>query len=214
MIHLPGFTVLQRCNKCRNLVVNKLSTFYTVVIHKVFSSTQHARTSELILYIATKLCSKPNYGSTLLNKALYFIDNIQYLKTGKPISDFTYVAQEFGPTPEPSQFLQVKQQLLDGGHAEMQEIEYYGRIQKRLLAKRDANLKDFSGEEIELVDNIISTIEDWDATHASEITHKYPAWQAASDREKLPFYTFLITKKAPSEEDIAWAKGELSRVLR
>lgn len=173
----------------------------------------YQKTRELILYVAGKLCVKPNYGSTILNKALYFIDNVHYLRTGQPISEFHYEAHNFGPTPSPTQFLYIKQILIDSGDAEVQEIEYFGRVQKRLMAKRKANLNDFSGEEIEVIDSILATIEDWKATQASDLTHLYPAWQAAKNRELMPFYTFLISCKQPSEEEISWAKLELERVL-
>jgi hypothetical protein len=182
-------------------------------LFKLVSDAQrYVKTKELILYIANKLDSKDNYGGTLLNKALYFIDNVNYLRTGSPISDFTYVKQEFGPTPEPSQWLAIKQMLLESGEAIVKEQNYFGRVQKRLIATRDADISHFSSEEIDLINEIISSIGDWTAVQASDYSHQYPAWLAAEDRERLPFYTFLLSAKPPSDKDIEWAKAELKRV--
>jgi hypothetical protein len=172
-------------------------------------SKRYIKTKELILYIATRLESKDNYGGTLLNKALYFVDNVNYLRTGKAISDFTYVKQEFGPTPDPGKWVSVRRELLDSGDAFVKEQDYFGRIQKRLIARRDADLSHFTSEEIDLINQIILNIGDWSASQVSDYSHKYLAWIAARDKEALPFYTFLLSSKAPSEQDIEWAKSEL-----
>lgn len=178
----------------------------------VRSSKQYLKTKELILYVASKLDSKDNFGGTLLNKALYFIDNVNYLRTGKPISEFTYVKQEFGPTPEPSQWLSIRQSLLDSGAAILKEQNYFGRLQKRLIATRIADISHFTSEEVDLINGIISSIEDWTAVQVGEYSHKYLAWVAANDKERLPFFTFLLSSKPPVESDIEWAKSELKGV--
>lgn len=186
--------------------------FIKRLFNPVQGSEQYLKTKELILYVANKLESKDNYGGTLLNKALYFIDNVNYLRTGKPISDFTYVKQEFGPTPEPNKWLSVRQSLLDSGAAILKEQNYFGRLQKRLIATRIADISHFTSEEIDLINGIISSIGDWTAVQVSEYSHTYPAWVAASDKERLPFFTFLLSSKPPMESDIEWAKSELKGV--
>ena len=66
------------------------------------------KTSELIIYISSKLKDKPNYGSTLLGESLCLIDSMSFLKTGHAITDFLYIKQERGPTPNPRQFLLIR----------------------------------------------------------------------------------------------------------
>jgi len=172
----------------------------------------HRKTKELIIYLAGKLAVKDNYGGTLLNKALYFIDNVSYLKTGLPVSELTYIKQEFGPTPAPSLFLSIRDQLVLNGEAEIAEVEYFGRIQKKLVAKREADLKFFTAAEIALVDSILFSVQDWTGIQASDISHKFPAWQAAENKEPLPFFTFLLSAKDPSEEDIKWALSQIDGI--
>ena len=63
------------------------------------------KTVELIIYISLRLKERSNYGSTLLAKSLYLIDSMSYLKKGTPLTEFKYIKQQLGPTPEPAQFL-------------------------------------------------------------------------------------------------------------
>lgn len=175
-------------------------------------SQENSKTRELVVYLADKLAAQKNYGSILLNKALYFIDNINYLKTGYPISDFKYIKQERGPTPEPSQFLRLRSDLERSSSIEMVEAEYFGRLQKRLVAKRRANLDEFSSSEIALIDGILNDLRDLKGTQASDLSHQYPAWQVAGQKEVLPFYTFLITSKEASDEDIKWANSQFDGI--
>lgn len=170
---------------------------------------KYHKTKELILYIASRFELKVNYGSTLLNKCLYFIDNVSYLKARKPVSDLTYVKQTHGPTPEPGLLLSLRDALVSADDLEIREVEFFGRVQKRWIAKRKPNMEKFSKEEILLIDNIIANVEDLTGSQVSEFSHQFPAWQAAVDREELPFYTFLLSSKNPSANDIDWAKAAI-----
>lgn len=178
----------------------------------MFGNNQYKKTKELIIYIASKLSSHDNYGGTVLNKALYFVDNISYLKTASPVSKLTYIKQDFGPTPEPSLFLSLREELINAGEAEMVEVEYFGRIQKKLMPKRNADLTHFTAVEVELVDSIVLMLKDWNGTQASEISHQFPAWQAAKNKESLPYFTFLLSSKEPSPSDVEWALTQLDGV--
>lgn len=172
----------------------------------------YSKTKELMLYVAGKLSKEESYGSVLLNKALYFIDNISYLRTGAPVSRFSYVKQELGPTPEPAQFLSLKAELETAGDIEMVRSDYWGRVQKKMIAKRSAKLDDFKATEIDLIDEVLANIGRFNATQISDISHKFPAWQVAQDKEKLPLFTYLISSKAPTDEDIKWAQSKLNGI--
>jgi len=176
-------------------------------------STQSRKTKELVLYIANRLSSKNNYGLTLLNKSLYFIDSICYLKRGKGISNFTYVKQAFGPTPEPRQFLSLRDTMVASGDIEVTESEFFGRLQKRFVAKREPNVDVFTVEEIVIIDDVLSNIEDFNGAQISEMSHQFPAWKAAADREELPYFTFLLSSKTPSDSDIEWAKAAIAECI-
>lgn len=175
----------------------------------MLGSKTHIKSKELMLLIAYRLGNKSNYGATVLNKALYFIDNINYLKTGRPISELKYIKQEHGPTPDPSIFLSLREEMISANDVDIVTVEFFGRNQKKMLAKREPNMSLFDSEEIEIIDQLLSEISDKNATEISDIAHTYPAWIAASDKEPLPFYTFLLSSKTPTEGDIEWAKSQM-----
>jgi hypothetical protein len=172
----------------------------------------YAKTKELMIFLAFRLGEKSNYGATLLNKALYFVDNMHYLKTGSPVSSFTYIKQEFGPTPEPALFLSLKDELIASNDMSLVENDFFGRVQKKLIANREPNWSLFTPDEVSKIDEVITEIADLNGSEVSELSHQFPAWQAAADREELPFYTFLLSFKTPSDSDIAWAMNEIKNV--
>lgn len=167
------------------------------------------KTEQLLLYVAYKLQDCPSFGSVLLNKALYYIDNISYLKNGGPISSFTYVKQERGPTPNPKAFIPLRERLIQEGKAQMVEVEKFGKIQKRLIPAKDAAVDRFTPEEIKLIDEIILDCRTYNATQISELSHNEISWQLAQNLEELPFNTFLLTKATLEEDDIVWAKDRI-----
>lgn len=178
-----------------------------------FTESVNAKTRELLLYVADRLKDVPNYGATLLNKVLYFIDHTNYLVNKRPISNLNYVKQDFGPTPMPSQFLPLKKSLIDSD--EMAEIksDFFGLVQKKCLPKRKANIDHFDKDEIILIDRVIAVVATHNASSISEISHRFLAWKLAENMEELPLHTFLLTSKAPSENDIAWAKSEIKKYI-
>ncbi len=160
------------------------------------------KTIEFIIYVANKLKDKPTYGKVLLEKSLYFCDCMSYLKLGKPISDFKYIKQEFGPTPEPGKYLSIRDGLVKSGDLEIQKEPYYNTLQNRYIPKRQANVKVFEKKEIVLIDDVINWFGDQNAKEISSITHDSLAWKTADKNEELPFFTFLLTSRQPTQKDI------------
>lgn len=170
------------------------------------------KTKELFVYVANRLKDKPTYGATMLNKALYFIDNLSYMKTGKPISGFKYVKQDFGPTPNPQHFLPIKESLIENKEIEEIKSDFFGRLQKKCIPLREPDIDKFSKEEIYLMDNLLAGIANHNATSISEFSHTFMAWELASNMDELPFFTFLLTSKLPSENDVNWATGKIKEI--
>jgi len=169
------------------------------------------KTEELIIYIASRLHDRPNYGSTLLGKSLCLIDSMNYLIKGKPISDLEYIKQERGPTPDPSGFLSIRDKLETKGELQKVETDYFGRTQIRYIAKREPFIDVFEKEELVLINDVIESIGDTNATDISDYTHTFIAWIFANNKERLPFYTFLLTNKEPDLKDYKWAEKTIQR---
>ena len=163
------------------------------------------KTKQLLLYIANKMEDNPHYGSIILNKTLYYIDHIHYLKTGNKITNFNYINQERGHTPLPSQFVPQREKMIKEGLVELIEVERFGKIQKRLKAIAKADASVFTEEELETIDKVIVDITPYTATDISNETHKELSWLLSETKEELPPFTFLLTKEDLCEDEINWA---------
>jgi hypothetical protein len=165
------------------------------------------KTKELIQYIAFRYRNNPNYGSTLLNKALYFIDAENYADTGHTITGLDYIKQNWGHTPDPQSFLTIRDELYITGNIEKVETPYFGKIQIKYISQVKPKMKDFDEDEISLIDNILDAFCEANATNASHYSHTLLSWKFAKDREELPFFTYLLTRKEPDASDLKWAEN-------
>jgi hypothetical protein len=149
---------------------------------------------ELILYISEKLATDSHYGATKLNKVLFLSDFMAYAKFGKPITGVEYIRRQFGPVPKP--LVPVRDQMIKKGKLAIQETTIDPTIsQKRPVNLKAAELKEFSAEEIALVDSIIDTCKDSTGKHLSNYTHQWHGWIAAEDGETIPYETVFISER-------------------
>ncbi len=167
------------------------------------------RTENLMLYICDKLKNEETFGSIVFNKVLYYIDNISYLDRGVKISDFDYIKQGNGPTPEPSQFLGVRDNLQMSGMLKIEQRPYWGKIKKVPVNRVEPDMSKFSSEEIEIINRVIEMLRETNGSDASFITHKEMSWQVSNNYEKLPLFTFLLSHEIVTESDVQWANGVL-----
>lgn len=170
------------------------------------------KTKELIVHICDRLKGEKTFGSIVLNKVLYFIDNLRYQEKGMPISGFDYIRQNNGPTPKPIQFLSIREDLISDGSLKIEQRKYFSTIQKVPKALRNADLTDFLSDEILLIEDVIDAFRDVNASVASGLTHEFMAWRIAKPMEDLPFHTFLLGTGSEdlTEEDLKWIKESIS----
>ncbi|KAB7731763.1 DUF4065 domain-containing protein [Rudanella paleaurantiibacter] len=169
------------------------------------------KTKELLIYVASKLHSRPTYGATVLNKVLYFIDCESYLRTGKPVTNFTYVKLASGPAPKPTQFLCLMNALVRSGDITEGVTERFGKTQTRHIPMRQPVLSQFDSDELVLINKVINSFCTKSAADISNMTHQLIAWKFARINEELPFFTCLLTSKPISEDDIRWAEDSISK---
>lgn len=177
-------------------------------------NAQHndTKTEQMLLYLVTRLQDCPSFGSVLLNKVFYYSDHINYLKRGKTISGLSYVKQEFGPTPAPKEFMPLRERMISAGSVEMHEVETFGgRIQKRLVPKKDYQLGHFTSEEVSLMDEVIKQCRTFNASEISDNSHNELAWQLAGPLEPLPSFTYLLTKSELNQDDLIWAEDRAAK---
>lgn len=159
-----------------------------------------------ILYVSDRMKNCPGFGAVLLNKILYFSDHIFYLRYGTVISGFSYIKQSRGPTPNPSEFLQIREDLIKNNELTIESNIFFGKLQKKPVVLKPPDLNSFTPEEISVIDEVIYTFKDGNAAISTAISHEELAWQIASSMEELPYYSFFLTQADLTDYDITWAK--------
>jgi len=159
--------------------------------------------AELILYIASRSEEDSTYSATKLNKLLFFADFFSYSSQGKPITCHRY--QKLPNGPAPIALLPVVEKMIARGDCEWIERSYFGKIQKRLTAKRGADLSWMSEDVRALVDQLIDDLWERSARDVSEISHEFPGWQAVGTQEEIPYETIFVLPPRPL------SVGELER---
>lgn len=173
--------------------------------------TQDEKARQAILYVSRKMETAAGFGSVLLNKVLYFMDHTQYVKTGETITGFSYIKQLRGPTPNPAQFLPLKNDMVEKREIREKSVEKFGFIQKRVIAIAHADVSKFAPEEIALMDEVIETFMDVSATAASDLTHDMLAWKIAVLKEELPHFTYLLSQADLTDEDLRWGEEAIAK---
>lgn len=153
---------------------------------------------ELILYISQQEKSDPEYGSTLLNKLLFFSDFLAYAKFGKPITGVEYMRELHGPVPRPVRVPSVVlTEMMKAGELRLDKIPqaFKGHERIKPVARRSPDMSAFSTQEIELVDYVLGQFRGWPAGKISRFTHQYVGWQSVALEETIPYETFFVARK-------------------
>ncbi|GAA5126793.1 SocA family protein [Luteolibacter yonseiensis] len=164
------------------------------------------RLAEMILFIAQKCNGDPKFGATKLNKILFFADFFSFVKRGKPIVGCDFM--RLGKGPAPRHMKPVRDSLVSAGRAVVQERQLVsGHTQHKVLALKEPDLSEFSGEDINFMLEIICALKPFSAEEVSELSHSHPAWEIAEDKESIPLEAAFIMSMDHEESDIATALG-------
>ena len=160
---------------------------------------------QTILFICKEMRFSKNFGSIVLNKALYYIDRFNYLETGKTVTGFGYVKQVYGPTPNPAEFLKLCEDMLKKKEISQQQIpNRLGRFQKCTIAETEPNMNIFTPQEVALMYNVIEILKGHPVATISEFSHQSLAWEVAEQMEELPPFTFLLKEAELTQSDLNW----------
>lgn len=159
---------------------------------------------ELVLYICKSSEADEAFGSIKLNKLLFFSDFLFYLEQGISITGQEYQKLKNGPAPR------VMLPLLNDMQAAQQlavaKRSYFGRIQKRPIALREANLVHFSGQEIAVADSVMRTLTGHNGMEISELSHQFVGWELAEEGETIPYSTALLRSTSLTAQERQWAQ--------
>jgi hypothetical protein len=145
---------------------------------------------ELMLYVSTEMEDDEAFGSTVLNKALFYSDFLAFRQLGASITGASYQKLDHGPAPRC--LLAERQALVDMKKAIVREVVRGPYAKKQLIPLVPPNLDVFSGREIALVDRVIGKLRGRDAAEVSEISHNNMGWLAVGLREEIPYSTIFI----------------------
>ena len=163
----------------------------------------------LMHYIIWKCQDPTTLGATKLNKTLLYSDIFSYVERGKSITDVVYIKRQFGPVPNPKDFLQARDKLENDGKIAITKNLYHGMPQYQFVALQRPDISMFTPEEISIVDIVIEEMcQKHTASSMSELSHDI-IWETAEIGEEIPLYTFFASRIGEiNEKDIQWAKSQ------
>ena len=140
---------------------------------------------QVLLYILEKTAGKPNVGMTVLYKLLYFADFDYYEKYEEQLMGLTYFKNTHGPAPR--EFMKVVERMKEEGKLEEVKSAYFQYDQKKFLPHQLANLNKLTGQELEMIDDVLARYGDKSASELSRISHEDMPWAAAQSGEDLDY---------------------------
>lgn len=156
---------------------------------------------ELVLYLSEKSVSDKKFGSTKLNKLLFYCDFIAYAELGASITGVTY--QRITKGPAPKCMVPVRDEMVESKELAIQPVPLLsGHTQRRPVNLRRPNLTLFSGEEISLVDTILQGFSKFDADQISNFSHGHIGWLLAQDGETIPYGAAYFSNEPLTADEI------------
>lgn len=150
---------------------------------------------ELLVLVAARLVDDEAGGATKLNKILYFADFAHIRRTGRSITGAAYQKLTNGPAPR--KLIPVRKELLRAGEATLEERDFLGYKQNRLIPKRSADESVFDDDELRTIDDVLSDLEGMNAREVSDLSHEEAGWRLTEEGETIPYTAALIPREQP-----------------
>ena len=159
---------------------------------------------ELILLIARECQGHTYFGTTKLNKILFFADFGAYSELGKSITGAEYMGIEHGPVPR--LLKPTREQMISNGDI---RLEKRGN-QERIVPRRNVEEALFSATEAQIIFSVIRELESANADSVSDLSHKFLGWQAgwaeqlATGRSPtIPYESVFVSNRRPTDTEIS-----------
>jgi transcriptional regulator with XRE-family HTH domain len=140
---------------------------------------------EVLLYILSKVGSKPNIGETVIYKLLYFIDFDFYEKYEEQLIGATYMKNQYGPTP--IEFAKIIEQMIKKGEIEKVKSDYFNYPQTKYLPRKKSDLTKLKANEIEVIDDVLNRLSEMNASQISDYSHRDVPWLTTSEGEVIEY---------------------------
>ena len=133
---------------------------------------------QVLLYIVSKVGSRPNIGQTAIYKLLYFIDFDYYEKYQKYLIGATYVKNTHGPSPV--SFTKISHELENQGKLVEVNSKYFNYDQKKYLVTTEPEVSSLSAQELKHIDDELQRLASKTAKELSNLSHIDTPWRVAS----------------------------------
>lgn len=141
---------------------------------------------EVLLYVLSKVGSKPNVGEVVIYKLLYFIDFDFYEKFEEQLIGATYIKNHYGPTPV--EFKIIVDDMIKNGEVVKIKDKYFNYPQTKYLPVRDPDLTKLKdARELHHIDDVLARLGDKNATELSEYSHEDIPWLIAKNNKPLDY---------------------------
>ncbi len=159
---------------------------------------------QVLLYIVSKVGSRPNIGQTALYKLLYFIDFDYYEKTHEFLTGATYIKNTHGPTPV--SFAKIARELEMCGELVEVKSKYFNYEQTKYIATKDPVVSLLSAQELKHIDDELERLASKTAKELSDLSHIDTPWRVAKEKQALnyqhAFYRPEETSVAPEDDEL------------
>ena len=141
---------------------------------------------EVLLYVLSKVGSKPNVGETVVYKLLYFIDFDFYEKFEEQLIGATYIKNHYGPTPV--EFKTIVADMIKNGEIVKVDNSFFHYPQRKYLPVREPDLTKLKdARELQHIDEVLARLSDKNATELSNYSHDDVPWLIAEDNQPLDY---------------------------
>ncbi len=158
-----------------------------------------SKLKELVLFICKLSKDDPNFGSTKLNKLLFFSDFWRYWLHGKSITGEEYQRLPYGPAPR--KLLPLIRDLKSKGELRIEQESCAKYTQNRPIAEREPKLGVFSADEIGFITATVRQMRGYNATGISEFSHLFDGWKLAQEGETIPYEVVLVGDRPPTDKE-------------
>ncbi|NQY74678.1 MAG: DUF4065 domain-containing protein [Candidatus Margulisbacteria bacterium] len=140
---------------------------------------------QVLLYILSKIGSRPNIGETVLYKILYFIDFDYYEKYESQLMGLRYFKNHYGPTPYI--FKSLVEEMINNNEVEKIKSSYFTKEQTKYLPHIEPDLTILTGQEMEHIDWELSRFEHFSAQNITERSHNDVPWISAEEGQPIQY---------------------------
>ncbi len=140
---------------------------------------------QVLLYVVSKVGSRPNIGQTALYKLLYFIDFDYYEKNQTYLIGATYIKNTHGPSPV--SFAKIARNLQQQGKLVEVSSKYFNYDQKKYLVTSEPKVSALSAQELKHIDDELERLASRSAKELSDLSHIDTPWRVAKERQPLNY---------------------------